>query len=211
MTMIVVHPEPVTHFRLFLALSAIAHLLALAWNTPSLMLPGHADAVLSVTLGEQRAVATTPPGRQNASPSHVTTSQKMIDGENPAFSRAETPVTETSTAQESLRTAPEVDDDQEATRAYLRSRLLANLANYFYYPALARRNGWEGTVLLGLRVEPDGQLDKIRLERSSGYAVLDNSALNSLKRIGNLVEARAWLEGHSVDMQLPVIYRLIEN
>jgi protein TonB len=66
-------------------------------------------------------------------------------------------------------------------------------------------------VLLGLRVEPDGQLDKIRLERSSGYAVLDNSALNSLKRIDKLVEARAWLEGHSVDMQLPVIYRLIEN
>jgi protein TonB len=135
----------------------------------------------------------------------------MIDGKNPAFSRAETPVTEASTAQESPRAVPEADDDQEATRAYLQSRLLANLANHFYYPALARRNGWEGTVLLGLRVEPDGQLDKIRLERSSGYAVLDNSALNSLKRIGQLAEARAWLEGHSVDMQLPVIYRLIEN
>jgi protein TonB len=135
----------------------------------------------------------------------------MISGENPAFSQVDTPVAATSTAPESLRAAPEAEDNQEATRAYLRSRLLANLANYFYYPALARRNGWEGTVLLGLRVEPDGQLDKIRLERSSGYAVLDNSALNSLKRIGKLVEARAWLEGHSVDMQLPVIYRLIEN
>lgn len=211
MTMLFVHPGPVSHFRLFLALSAIAHLLALTWNTSSLMLPGHADAVLSVTLGEQRAVATTPPGRQSASPSPLTTSQKMIDGESPVFSQVDTPVAATSTAPESLRTAPEAEENQEATRAYLRSRLLANLANYFYYPALARRNGWEGTVLLGLRVEPDGQLDKIRLERSSGYAVLDNSALNSLKRIGQLAEARAWLEGRSVDMQLPVIYRLIEN
>jgi protein TonB len=211
MTMIFVHPGPVTHFRLFLTLSAIAHLLALAWNTPSLMLPGHTDDVLSVTLGEQRTGPATPPRRQNADQPHVTTPQKMIGGENPAFSQVETPVSTTSTVQESLRATPEGDDDQEATRAYLRSRLLANLANYFYYPALARRNGWEGTVLLGLRVEPDGQLDKIRLERSSGYAVLDNSALNSLKRIGKLVEARAWLEGHSIDMQLPVIYRLIEN
>jgi protein TonB len=211
MTMLSINPGPVTHFRLFLVLSAIAHLLALAWNTPSLMLPGHADAVLSVTFGEQRAVAATPSGRRNPDPSPVTMPQKTIGGENPAFSRAETAVTETSTAQESLRAASEADDDQEATRAYLRSRLLATLANHFYYPALARRNGWEGTVLLGLRVEADGQLDKIRLERSSGYAVLDNSALNSLKRIGQLAEARAWLQGHSVDMQLPVIYRLIEN
>lgn len=211
MTMGFVHSGPVTHFRLFLALSAIAHLLVLAWNTPSLMLPGHADDVLSVTLGEHRVIPATPPARRSAGQPHVATPRKMIDRDNLAFSQVETPVTETSVAQESLQTAPEDDDDQEATRAYLRSRLLANLANYFYYPALARRNGWEGTVLLGLRVEPDGQLDKIRLERSSGYAVLDNSALNSLKRIGNLVEARAWLEGHSVDMQLPVIYRLIEN
>jgi protein TonB len=211
MTMIFLNSGPITHFRLFLVLSAIVHLLALAWNTPSLMLPGHAEDVLSVTFGEQRAGPATPPRRQNANQPRMTTSQKMISGENPAFSQVDTPVAATSTAPESLRAAPEAEDNQEATRAYLRSRLLANLANYFYYPALARRNGWEGTVLLGLRVEPDGQLDKIRLERSSGYAVLDNSALNSLKRIDKLVEARAWLEGHSVDMQLPVIYRLIEN
>lgn len=211
MTMSFVHTGPVTHFRLFLALSAMAHLLAFAWNAPSLMLPGHADAVLSVTFGEQRAVPATPPTRRSADQPHVATPRKMIDRDNPAFSQVETPVTKTSVAQESLQTAPDDDDNQEATRAYLRSRLLANLANYFYYPALARSRGWEGTVLLGLRVEPDGQLDKIRLEHSSGYAVLDHSALNSLKRIGNLVEARAWLEGHSVDMQLPVIYRLIEN
>ena len=211
MTMIFVHSGPATHLRLFLTLSAIAHLLAFAWNTPSLMLPGRADDALTVTLGGHRPDRAAPPTLQNANRTHAASPQRMIAGENPTFSPAETSVSSTSAAQESLRTTPENDDDQEATRAYLRSRLLANLADYFYYPALARRNGWEGTVLLGLRVEPDGQLDKIRLERSSGYAVLDNSALNSLKRIGNLVEARAWLEGHRVDMQLPVIYRLIEN
>lgn len=100
---------------------------------------------------------------------------------------------------------------QEGLRNQLLGELRTRLSHYLTYPPLARSRGWEGTVLLGLRVEPDGQLDKIRLERSSGYAVLDNSALNSLKQIDKLVEARAWLEGHSVDMQLPVIYRLIEN
>ena len=89
--------------------------------------------------------------------------------------------------------------------------LKTRLSQYLTYPPLARDRGWEGKVLLGLRVEPDGRFDKIRIERSSGYAVLDNSALNSLKRLGNIVEARVWPEGHSIDVQLPVLYRLIEN
>jgi protein TonB len=93
----------------------------------------------------------------------------------------------------------------------LLGELRTRLSHHLTYPPLARTRGWEGTVLLSLRVEPDGELEKIRLERSSGHAVLDNSALNSLKRLGNLVEARVWLEGHSLDMQIPVIFKLIEN
>lgn len=210
MTMIFDRSEPAAHFRLFLALSAMAHLLAFAWNAPSLMLPGHADVMLSVTLDGSRSDSATPRTRLAAkqplavSPESDSVVQTTVISEVAAMPAA-------APARELPRTAPEDGDDQAATRAYLRSRLLANLADYFHYPAAARRNGWEGTVWLGLRVEPDGQFDRIRLERSSGYAVLDNSALNSLKRINNLVEARAWLEGRGVDMQLPVIYRLIEN
>jgi TonB family protein len=66
-------------------------------------------------------------------------------------------------------------------------------------------------VLLALRIESDGRLEKVHVERGSGYAVLDHSALDSLNRLGRLTEASAWLEGRSLDMQLPVIYRLIEN
>jgi len=101
------------------------------------------------------------------------------------------------------------------SRAVIRNQLLGllqtRLSRYLVYPPLARSRGWEGTVLLGLRMESDGHLEKIRIERGSGYAVLDDSALNSLKRLGNLVEARVWLEGHSLDMQIPVIFKLIEN
>lgn len=89
--------------------------------------------------------------------------------------------------------------------------LRTRLSQYLTYPPLARSRGWEGTVLLSLRVEPDGQLDEVRLERSSGFAVLDDSALNSLKQFGYLAEARDWLQDRSFDMQLPVIYKLIEN
>ena len=106
----------------------------------------------------------------------------------------------------------EVEIAAEATiRNQLLGELRTSLSRYLVYPPLARSRGWEGTVLLGLSVESDGRLDKIHVARSSGYTVLDDSAVNSLKRLGNLIEARVWLEGHGMDIQLPVIYKLIEN
>lgn len=99
----------------------------------------------------------------------------------------------------------------DALRNQLLGELQTRLARYLTYPPLARERGWQGTVLLGLHVESNGRLGDVRLERSSGYAVLDRSALNSLNRLGYLSEAVAWLNGRSVDMQLPVIYRLVEN
>lgn len=101
------------------------------------------------------------------------------------------------------------------TEAGLRNQLLGEmqtrLSHYLTYPPLARQRGWEGTVLLGLRVESDGHLEKIRIVRSSGYAVLDHSALNSLTRLGRLTGVSAWLHGRGMDMQLPVIYQLVED
>ena len=102
-------------------------------------------------------------------------------------------------------------DTREDLRNQLLGVLKSRLSQYLSYPTLARSRGWEGTVLLGMRVQSDGQLNQLRIDRSSGYSVLDHSALNSLNRVGQLAEATAWLKGREMDMQLPVIYRLIEN
>ena len=49
------------------------------------------------------------------------------------------------------------------------------------YPTLAKRRGWEGTVLLEVEVLLDGTPGKIEVSRSSGRAVLDNAALRAIK------------------------------
>jgi protein TonB len=103
------------------------------------------------------------------------------------------------------------DGSESGLHNQLLGELKTRLSHYLTYPLLARSRGWEGTVLLALRIESDGRLEKVHVERGSGYAVLDHSALDSLNRLGRLTEASAWLEGRSLDMQLPVIYRLIEN
>jgi protein TonB len=99
----------------------------------------------------------------------------------------------------------------QAAAARIRARLLADLARYFSYPPLARQHGWQGTVRLGFRIEADGRLGRIHVARSSGYAVLDESAADALARLNRLAQAPAWLGGRALDLQLPVIYRLMER
>lgn len=88
-------------------------------------------------------------------------------------------------------------------------RLKVAFSEYFTYPKLAQRNGWQGMVKLGLRVEPNGQLSRIRVISTSGYPVLDQAALDTLNRIAALQGANAWLIGEPVDTVLPVEYKLL--
>src|SRR3569623_1826873 len=63
--------------------------------------------------------------------------------------------------------------DIDAGPAMLALRLRDALAARFVYPALARREGWQGEGKVGVRVNADGRLSDIHLVASSGHAVLD--------------------------------------
>jgi TonB family protein len=99
-------------------------------------------------------------------------------------------------------------DEHVQARAQIRARLNTDLARYFNYPYVARLRGWEGTVLLAFNIEANGRLESIRVARSSGFAVLDDSALSALRKVERLAETIAWFQGHELTMQIPVIYRL---
>lgn len=49
------------------------------------------------------------------------------------------------------------------------------------YPATARRRGWEGLVLLEVRINKRGGVDSLRIQQSSGYTVLDDSAVKAVR------------------------------
>lgn len=97
-----------------------------------------------------------------------------------------------------------------AVHNYLLGKVRTELARYFQYPALARERGWEGQVILGFSLLADGHLGKIHIARSSGYHVLDESARDALGKV-IVADAGQWLDGRAIDMQLPVIYRLLDR
>jgi protein TonB len=75
------------------------------------------------------------------------------------------------------------------------------------YPLLARKRGYQGTVVLEVLVNREGKVEELTLSASSGYAVLDQAALTCVK---------AWLfdpgtrGGDKVDMwvKVPVRFQL---
>ena len=214
---------PVHHkvLPVFILLSSAIHLIFLAHANFSLSPSAAAPDPLGQKLLSVRLTSTEYSGDQSMflpiAPQHAIADRiseelaptvpdtSEMSSDSPS---AEAPARDVTNRQEAVQ---EHVADTDETHNQLLGDLQTHLSRYLVYPPLARRRGWEGTVLLGMRVESDGHLHQLRINRSSGYTVLDHSALNSLNRVGRLAEATAWLKGRELDMQLPVIYRLIDN
>ena len=74
------------------------------------------------------------------------------------------------------------------------------------FPALARQNGWYGTVLLKLWIDEEGRVTEVRVEKSSGYGVLDAAAVNAVKRWRGR-PARHNARPVATEELLPVVFR----
>lgn len=49
------------------------------------------------------------------------------------------------------------------------------------YPMVARRMSWQGKVIIGVKVLKNGSTGEVKLQQSSGHAVLDEAALKAVK------------------------------
>jgi protein TonB len=61
--------------------------------------------------------------------------------------------------------------------AYIRDLLRKQLV----YPTLARKMGWSGRAVVTFTVLEDGSVQKIRITESSGFSLLDKSALETVR------------------------------
>jgi len=50
------------------------------------------------------------------------------------------------------------------------------------YPLIARKKGWEGRVLIQAEIDREGNVSEIKVIESSGFKVLDNASLETLKK-----------------------------
>jgi len=125
---------------------------------------------------------------------------------------ARTSVKITTTTNKPQQPAPEktVANRQQIQR-HIRKQINLKLAFSRYYPAIAVRNQWQGTVSLGIHVHANGQLSQVRVLNSSGYRILDQAAVSGIMKINILPDTRTLLNGNNFDVILPVIYQLADG
>lgn len=101
--------------------------------------------------------------------------------------------------------------DSQALQNYLRGVLQTELSRHLRYPQLARERGWQGTVVVGVTIAPDGELIATRLFHSSGHALLDEASLTGLSRVRSLPMQTAVRGTDPVEVILPILFRLTDN
>ena len=75
------------------------------------------------------------------------------------------------------------------------------------YPAAARRRGMQGVVLLKVNVNNKGNVEKLDVLQSSGYKVLDLSAVNSVKH-WKFIPAKIGEDSVSSVIEIPIKFSL---
>ncbi len=199
------------HLPLFIVLSLTAHVVLLAaWRIESTQ--EHREYGAS-TLGDGTLTVALHSRQKPGSPASEPQPRReaVVVRDQPVTTVRQSADTLTVTNEKTTLLESRDAQSSPAVRNHLLGKVRTELARYFQYPALARERGWEGQVILGFSLQADGHLDKIHIARSSGYHVLDESARAALGKVSTIADAGQWLDGRAIDMQLPVIYRLLDR
>jgi protein TonB len=78
------------------------------------------------------------------------------------------------------------------------------------YPLAARRRGVEGTVLVRAKVAASGECQRAELKKSSGHDMLDNAALEAVKK-WRFVPAKRGSQAVVAWVEVPITFKLENN
>jgi len=103
---------------------------------------------------------------------------------------------------------PTKAETQPYTEAYLNPAYLHNPAPE--YPRAARNRGWQGTVVLRVKVDAAGKPESVTVEQSCGHDMLDESAATAVKA-WQFVPAMRGETAEASTVLVPVVFVLQER
>lgn len=81
------------------------------------------------------------------------------------------------------------------------------IAGSIYYPVSAKDAGWEGRVSLKLHIQSSGDLAEADITRSSGYQILDDTAISVVKRLSPYPSFPASIDSTDLWVEVPVVFQ----
>lgn len=77
-----------------------------------------------------------------------------------------------------------------------------------YYPAIARKRGWEGDVVLGVNVAADGSIDSLIIIKGATYSALTHAAWETVKEEWSFKAAIKEGQAIASYIEVPISFRL---
>lgn len=76
------------------------------------------------------------------------------------------------------------------------------------YPAVARRRGVQGAVGVAFTIKADGTVAGTRVIRTSNFRLLDDAAVDTIRKIGRFPPLPAGLEMEEIELGVSIVFRL---
>jgi protein TonB len=89
-----------------------------------------------------------------------------------------------------------------------RLALIIQARRHKHYPAQAMERGWAGKVEVRLVVTADGSIGDTRVTSSSGYSLLDDQALDMVRKAKPSTRIPPALRGRQFSVDIPIIFDL---
>ena len=82
------------------------------------------------------------------------------------------------------------------------------IAKHKSYPKIAQMRGWEGEVMLDLKIDENGNVISAKVRESSGHEALDNQALEMVRKASPFPTPPDALRSHTFNISVPVLFKL---
>ncbi|MEP6886772.1 MAG: TonB family protein, partial [Nitrospirales bacterium] len=146
----------------------------------------------------QPSLDAAPVVHNHETPSNPSRSAESATNENHAVQEERTVV---------AKTAPTTTPRPRADYGWVRDALWRRIVEMKHYPAQARLNHLEGKVILRAVIRSDGHLGDLSVKESSGHRLLDEAAMDVIRRICPVPMKHA-LGRPEVVVMIPIDYRL---
>ena len=106
---------------------------------------------------------------------------------------------------------PAADFADPATLGQYRIAIISAARRYKRYPRLAIDNNWEGQAEIRMVIGIDGNIASISIKSRSGFEVLDQQALDMIRKAMPLTPIPPALRGKGFTVDVPVVFSLKEE
>lgn len=90
----------------------------------------------------------------------------------------------------------------------VRGKIQSRLSQYLSYPEFARRKGWQGIVVISLSLNESGQFKDIQVNASSGFDILDNTAVEAMHKLNAIEVKQEFKLAFNTILEIPIHFKL---